>query len=560
MNNLKVLILPFFWSLKNEALHFSKTFYRRLFLYLIMGTIFMILFTYLLNTGMTKLKSLSPELFNILLIKAYSLMFLIIFFVQIINGFLLSLNTFYNAKELETLLISPVDRRSLFISRLMETYLKASWMLLVFGIPILLSIGMLKQADLLFYLLSFFSLAFFLFIPLGISIAGVIFITRYVHARRLKNISVATLIISAVLFITVLRLLRPEYLVNPELFANLTIFITELKTPSFILLPSRWLSEVISRLSEKKADTDTLLFLSAIISTSYIIFLLTMEIFKKYFYSGWERLQEGVIKSSRLSLLKLQTLVEKIFSWTGQEIRALIKKEIISYIRDSRNLQELPVLFALIIIYAFSISALPLNWEGYAERLRYMASLFNTGIIMIIISALSARVVYPLLSEGPSTWLIKTSPVSIDRYICTRYFLFLLPLFSIGEGLIIFSIFFISVQKAYQIGLILTTGLSTSSILSITFLSGFSKKGIINSLTDSEKPRAPAIYMLISLFIIGINLLFMIIPVLDLFRSETGKINTNFLNLSYCIIVIINTLITFLSLQQSIKKYRRLEI
>ncbi len=560
MKDLKILILPFFWSLKNEALHFSKTFYRRLFLYLIVGTIFMILFTYLLNTGMTKLKSLSPELFNILLIKTYSLVFLIIFFIQIINGFLISLNSFYNARELETLLISPVDWRSLFVSRLMETYLRASWMLLVFGMPLLLSTGMLKKAGLLFYLLSFFSLAFFLFIPLGISIAGVIFITRYVHARRLKNISVAILIISAVLFITVLRLLRPEYLVNPELFANLTIFLTELKTPSFVLLPSRWLSEIISITSDGRFDINTVLFLVAIISTGYVTFLVAIETFRKYFYTGWERLQEGVIKSKKLSFSRLQTLMERITSWIAPESRELIKKDILLYIRDSRNLQELFILFALIIIYAFSISALPLNWEGYAERLRYMASLFTAAITMIVIAAISSRIIYPMLSEGLSTWLIKTVPVSTYRYVSTRYLLFLIPLLLIGEGLIILSIYFIPVHRSYQLMHLLTTALTTMSVLGITFLSSLSERTIKKSLLDNKKPEATVSYMMLSLSIIILNLLIMSIPVSDLLMSNTENPDIKSLYVGCGIIVLINLLITLLSLRQSIKGYSSLEI
>jgi len=64
---------------------------------------------------MLKLQDISFEVFNALLSKGYALIFIIIFLIQIINGFIISLNTFYQSKELEILLTSPVNRASLFL-------------------------------------------------------------------------------------------------------------------------------------------------------------------------------------------------------------------------------------------------------------------------------------------------------------------------------------------------------------------------------------------------------------------------------------------------------------
>ncbi len=63
---------------------------------------------------MCELQNLSPEIFNIILIKGYSLIFLIIFFVQVINGAIMSLDRYYQSDELTILLTSPVNRTALF--------------------------------------------------------------------------------------------------------------------------------------------------------------------------------------------------------------------------------------------------------------------------------------------------------------------------------------------------------------------------------------------------------------------------------------------------------------
>jgi len=560
MKDLAVLLLPFFWSLKNEALHLSKRFYKRAFLYITGGTIFALLFTLLLNTGMTKLHSLSPDVFNILIIKALSLIFLIIFFVQIINGFIISLNTFYNSKEMEVLIVSPVNRVSLFISRFILTYFRTSWMLVIFGIPILISMGIMKKAPLFFYIGAVFSLALFSFIPVALSTGLVIFLTRFVNAIRLRNISISILIISTISFITILRLLRPEYLVNPEGFANLTLFLIELKTPAFILLPNRWLGEIINHLSEGRFFTETILFFLALLTTSYITFIFSLEIFKRSYYSGWEMIQIGVIKKGGILLRWLNNFIERAFSWLGHESLALVKREVISFVRDAGNIRELIILSALIIIYAFSISVLPLNWEGYALRLTYMASLFNTGIILIIITAICSRIIYPVLSEGTTLWLVKTSPLSARRYILTRYILFLLPVFVIGEILIFFSFFFIPVNGPYKWFETVVVGSVSFSILSLTFLSSLSKNIIRKVLSGDERPQAPLSYMLISLSITTVNLLMMIIPVRGLFKGEAQSINMEYLLPVALAISLINFIILLLSLKQSVRLFEGMEI
>lgn len=113
MKALILLLSPIFWSIKNDLLRFSKSFYIKTFLYALSGIVFIFLVTMLLNAGMDNLEGLSPEVFNLLLTKGYSLIFLIVFFIQIINGAIMSLDKYYQAQELEVLFTSPVNRTSL---------------------------------------------------------------------------------------------------------------------------------------------------------------------------------------------------------------------------------------------------------------------------------------------------------------------------------------------------------------------------------------------------------------------------------------------------------------
>ena len=136
MRELYVLLSPAIWSLKNDIVKFRGPFYKKAFFFALSGSLFIVLITKLLSAGMTRLQSMSQDVFSLLLIKGYSLIFLLVFLVQIINGLILALNTFYQSRDLAGLLTSPVSRTSLFFSKLIETHIKSSWMLVVFGFPL----------------------------------------------------------------------------------------------------------------------------------------------------------------------------------------------------------------------------------------------------------------------------------------------------------------------------------------------------------------------------------------------------------------------------------------
>ncbi len=399
MKELYILLAPALWSVKNDIIRFNMSFYKKIFLYAALSSVFLALITKLLSIGMIKLQGLSPDVFNAILHKGYSLIFMLIFFMQIVNGFVISLNTYYQSKDLEVLFTSPVNRTSMFFSRLIETHIKASWMLVIFGIPLLLSSGLIYQAGHFYYLYSLLLFAAFSTIPVNIGIGATILLSTVFHVKSLRRILVSTGIIAVILLVTLLRIFRPERFVNPELFANLTLFISEIKAPSFILLPNRWLADSIFGFLAKSFSSNTFIFISLIFLTSYITALLLQMVFKRYHYNGWALLQGGgdILKRkerhgiSHARGIMISKYIEPLIKAFDIQSRMLIKKELLYQIRDIKNIHQMLILFSLIIVYLFSIASLPLNWEEYGVQLRYIVSFFNLGLILIIIASLCAR-------------------------------------------------------------------------------------------------------------------------------------------------------------------------
>jgi ABC-2 type transport system permease protein len=576
MKELSILLAPVLWSVKNDITRLNRSFYKKLLFYTVSSGIFLYLLTKLLSTGMIKLQNLSADVFNVLLIKGYSLIFMLIFFLQIVNGLVISLSTYYQSKELEVLLTSPVNRTSLFFSRLIETQIKASWMLILFGIPLLVSSGLLFHTSLIYYAYSLLLFMVFSTIPVNIGIGMTIVLSSSFPIRRLKTYLLSTGIVAVLLFVTLVRIMKPERFVNPELFANLTLFINEMKTPSYIVLPNRWLSESLFTFLGKSFSSNTLIFISLLCLTSYLSTVFLQIMFKRYHYRGWGLLQEGdiTLKGQRLQAsliapaakgITLLKLVNPLMNMLDAQSRMFIRKDLLYQIRDVKNIHQMLILLSLVIVYLFSIVSLPMNWEYYAVQLKYIISFFNLGLILIIIASLCSRLVYPaVVSEGKFLWIIKTAPIRPARYIWTKFLFFFIPVCAFGQLLTIVSSFSIGTEKAFIVLEVITTTLLTFSLVGLALV--FSVSDVKRTVNAKEQARTGSTaYMLISVFLILFTLALEVIPVFLYFLKEARKgafTRTSWIAIGgmLSVLFLVNLAVTALSIRLSMKKIDNLQL
>jgi ABC-2 type transport system permease protein len=573
MKEFFVLISPMFWSVKNDIVRFNRSFYKKLFLYVFSGILFIFLFIKLLNLGMIKLQNLSPEVFNILLTKGYSLIFIIIFFLLIISGFIMSLNKFYQSRDLELIFASPVSRTSLFFSRLIETHVKTSWMLIIFSIPLIVSLGNIFQANLLFYFYSLILLMVFSIIPVNIGIGTTILLSGIFHIKKIRKFIFSVGFVTVIILVTLLRLSKPERFVNPEFFANLKIFLSELKAPFFILLPNRWFSESLFLfLNKNYNDTYTLLFIPLLFLTAYITIVSTLFLCKKYHYKGWSLLQGGEISVTRKSnvLSSMSSFIGRdIFSkilkpllLSDSQCISLFRKDLLYQFHDIKNIQQNLVLLSLVIVYLFSISSLPVNWLGYGIQLKYYISFFNIGLILIILASLCSKLVYPaLVTEGKYLWILKTAPITSRKFIWTKFIFLFIPIFVLGQLLTVFSSVFVYIERDVFILNLITIFLVSFSLVSMAiFFSIVDLRKAMKGNADEEITTGNTIYMILSVFFILFILALEIIPLYLYFLKESVRVEFThgawlIIGSLLIVLIVVNFLASALSLRVSIRKF-----
>jgi len=574
MKGIAVLMAPVLWSIKNDLFRLNRSFYRKLIFFGVSSGILLLLFTRLLTIAMTKLQSTSADLFGLLLMKGYSLIFVIVFFIQIVNGFIFSLDVFFQSRDLEVLFTSPVKRTSLFFSRLVGVHIKASWMLIIFGIPLLFAVGILYRASFFYYGVALILFAAFSTVPVNIGATLSLVFSNFFHVRRMKTVLLSAGVVATALLITLLRIFRPERLVNPELFANVTFFIAEIKAPSFILLPNRWLSEALFAFLERSSPSTALIFIALLFSTSYITTMFLLLVFKRYHYRGWGLLHEGDfvrLKHSPHSSLTVlcgkeplsNRVIQRLLSAFGKRSGTLLRKDVLCQMRDA-NVHQLLILFFLVIIYLFSIASLPLNWIGYETQLKYVVSFLNLGLILVIIASLCSRLVYPaIVSEGAFLWIMKTSPVTSRRFIWTKFLFFLVPVFLAGQLLTIASSLIIGIEAAFIVLQSATAALLSCSLLSMAV--SFGSSDMRRAQEDSSEARSStesAAYLLVSVLLIFLTLALEVAPVFLYFLKESKQ--SVFTQKAWLVmagviflLLFVNLLVTFFSVRLSLEKIEK---
>ena len=111
-------------------------------------------------------------------------------------------------------------------------------------------------------------------------------------------------------------------------------------------------------------------------------------------------------------------------------------------------------MIALIVIYLYNFSVLPL---GKREYLQNLVSFINMGLAAFVLAAVSARFVFPAVSlEGDAFWIVRSSPVSIRTFLWIKFFVYLLPLLLLSEVLIVVTNILLDVAPFMMILSILT--------------------------------------------------------------------------------------------------------
>jgi ABC-2 type transport system permease protein len=312
------------------------------------------------------------------------------------------------------------------------------------------------------------------------------------------------------------RFSQPERLVQPESFGNFMQFLSAMETPSSPFLPSSWSAEIIGGTLFKR-ETEQGFFFALLASYALFLPLVTSWVSGAVYLDGWSKAQES--RQGRRKFAWLDALLNALTKPFPEITRALMLKDIKTFLRDTTQWSQLFLLVALIVVYLYNFKVLPLDRSPMAAgTLRTVVSFANLGLAGFVLSAIAIRFAFPAVSlEGKAFWLLQTAPIALRSLLWSKFWLNFVPLLLLGELLVCLSNFLLHVPNWMMLLSIVTVLFMTFGITAI----GVGVGALYPNFNYDNAAEIPtsfggAVCMILSMSFIGVIVMIQAWPIYNL--------------------------------------------
>jgi ABC-2 type transport system permease protein len=426
------LLLPSVWASRNRARRRERGDLARGLMFGAIG----VLVCWALFRGsfwLTEQLSSYEELGDYLLRLGLSWLFLTFLSFLAFSGVVTSLSTFFLSEDLRLLLTAPMPARRLFHARFFRTLAHASWMVVIFIVPVLAGIGRARCASAGFYLTAVIATFPFAVLPVAAGCLMTLFLVNTFPAKRARDILMLMGLLFAASLVILLRFIRPEQLMRVESLPDLTDFFSTLQSPVTPMLPSFWAGE--SLFASLRGSPDWLHLAALWLSAGAALVVARMAN-ERWYFTGFSRSQEA--PRARFTELRSLDAMVSLLPWTAVRKQMLVK-DLKVFLRDVSQWSQLLLLLALVLVYLYNFRVLDLQripyMAGFVKNVYAFVNLAMAGFVM---ATVAVRFVFPAVSaEGAAFWIVRTSPISLRDFLWSKFWTGLVPVFVLTEILTI---------------------------------------------------------------------------------------------------------------------------
>jgi ABC-2 type transport system permease protein len=437
MHDVITLLKPRFWSHKNgELSRDSESRTVRWILFGVVGLLFWVGIFIVFFRVLTYFQAVD-SFGDILAYKLLSMVLITFFTLLVFSGVITSLSKLYLSRDLILVHAMPVSASKIFLARWFESTVDSSWMVIVYSLPVFLSYGIVFQAGPFFYLTVGLTLLLMCLIASSLSAIMVVLIALILPAGRIRTVFIFLSLFLFVILLFAFRLMRPEQLTNPDAFSSVLQYFRSLETGGSPWLPTTWIFDSIR--ASLSGSYRTALFGLALAWSfaATLIFVMTWIAGAAYF-TGFSKAQ-----TTSERLLPGRSERSKSAAWLlhflSGPARAFAVKEIKVFFRDQTQWPQIFLILALIVIYLYNFSVLPLERSPMKTiYIQNLLAFLNMGLASFVLTALAARFVFPAVStEGAAFWIVRAAPVQMRTFLWVKYFIYYIPLLLLSEILIV---------------------------------------------------------------------------------------------------------------------------
>ena len=460
--------------------------------------------------------------------RLVGIVFLIFFSMLLFSNLIITLSTTYLSREVEFLMGLPISRQSVFRQKLMESVVYSSWAFAVLSIPIFVSFGYVRSAPWYYYILIILLVIPFLLVPASLGAIVTMLLTSFLPARKTRTLAIVLGIVSLVAMFAIGRITGLGRLLASADQQDLLQIMSALGVGSSPLLPSAWLSNALLAIAPADPSDRNLgmflYWLAMLVATALFLLEVTRWLVSPLYYRGWSLSRDAAVREveSNAKFTPFRIIDAQLERWLPQSTAGLLSKDLKTFWRDPSQWAQLVILFGLMVMYVTN-----LGWSSrYGNTItrvveeanwRLILAIFNLAATCFILSILTTRFVYPMLSlEGRGFWTVGLAPIPRTRIVWQKFILCLLLCIFVSVPLTILSNVILKVPGDFvwmSLGsvLVMSVGLTSMSVGIGAILPDFKEDNparIANGIGGTLNVLLSLIYIALSVISIALPYLF----------------------------------------------------
>lgn len=444
-----------------------------------------------------RIESLTP-MFSLGLIENFlGLVFLIASFVLLFSSMTSAIGSYFTDHDLEIYHAAPRRRETILVARWGKTFVQASYLIIVFLVPMFAALFEQYRAGLWPVVASFVDLVLLVSIPISLASMVILFLVRYFPVARVHQIAATLGIVVLTLVVVGVRMARPERLFTHIDTDQLASVLTAIALPDASLYPSGWLARAVADRAAGAGSNSPEPKLAATAIALFILFLVTG---RRIYYPGFVRSRESSAPSA-IGSRHLTRLFDVLTARLHPHSRAMFGKEVRVVTRDATQWSQLFMMIALLFIYLYNIRMMPLEGDARAPILAYL----NLGMAGFVVSAIGLRFAYPSLSaEGLAFWMLESAPISTRRLLWIKFSVYVGPLLVISLLLTILANAMLHAPLEIWLYTLPATLIVTATLVALGIgMGSFSPRFEVENPIEVALSLGGLAYMAISLLYVG---------------------------------------------------------
>ncbi len=374
--------------------------------------------------------------FNSLLDAMLYIFFFALTIMLVFSNAVIGYSSYFKARETAYLLSCPARPSSVFLVKFFESLGFSSWAFLFLGTPLMAAYGRLLEAPWHFYFSSGVFLAAYMLVPAAIGAILVMLVTVLLpRSRRSLLVGLAVGTVAGAGFLA-WQLATRQGSGGVDLKLASQVF-EQTRFSRIPLLPSYWLAKGILELAAGRNGSAGF-FLLLITANVGFLTALAFSLSERLILKGWHASQ-GLRSARRYAGRSwVDVVVNGLLFFLDLRVRAIVGKDLKSFLRDPVQWSQFLIFFGLLGIYflnlrTFAYEDRDLFWKNLIAQMNLLAT-------SLTLATFASRFIYPQLSlEGRRFWVVGMAPMGREQILFGKMALSFLCTLLISETLILIS-------------------------------------------------------------------------------------------------------------------------